>query len=82
MVQFGLGSGIKPKGIFRHFDHPIRKIAAASAIPEMIEQQIQKLVLYRAGRLQLFVRQAGPWLEMSVRDDGQGVSLKAWDSAG
>jgi two-component system LytT family sensor kinase len=28
----------------------------------------------RAGRLQLFVRQAGPWLEMRVRDDGQGVS--------
>jgi hypothetical protein len=30
----------------------------------------------RAGRLQLFVRQAGPWLEMSVRDDGQGVPSK------
>jgi len=30
--------------------------------------------LPRAGRLQLVVRQTGPWLEMSVSDDGQGVS--------
>jgi two-component system sensor histidine kinase LytS len=29
--------------------------------------------LPRAGRLQLVVRQTGPWLEMSVSDDGQGV---------
>jgi two-component system, LytTR family, sensor kinase len=29
--------------------------------------------LSRAGRLQLLVRQTGPWLEMSVSDDGQGV---------
>jgi two-component system sensor histidine kinase LytS len=28
----------------------------------------------RAGRLQLTVRPTGPWLEMSVSDDGQGVS--------
>ncbi len=28
----------------------------------------------RAGRLQLTVRPSGPWLEMSVSDDGQGVS--------
>src|SRR5580693_5826282 len=28
----------------------------------------------QAGRLQLAVRTTGPWLEMSVRDDGQGVS--------
>jgi two-component system LytT family sensor kinase len=28
----------------------------------------------RAGRLQLIVRPAGEWLEMSVRDDGQGVA--------
>ena len=27
----------------------------------------------RAGRLQLAVRPTGPWLEMRVRDDGQGV---------
>jgi two-component system, LytTR family, sensor histidine kinase LytS len=27
----------------------------------------------RAGRLQLAVRATGPWLEMSVSDDGQGV---------
>jgi two-component system sensor histidine kinase LytS len=27
----------------------------------------------RAGRLQLMVRPTGEWLEMSVRDDGQGV---------
>jgi two-component system sensor histidine kinase LytS len=27
----------------------------------------------RAGRLQLVVRPTGPWLEMSVRDDGQGM---------
>jgi len=27
----------------------------------------------RAGRLQLIVRPTGEWLEMSVRDDGQGV---------
>jgi two-component system sensor histidine kinase LytS len=27
----------------------------------------------QAGRLQLTVRPTGPWLEMSVRDDGQGV---------
>jgi two-component system sensor histidine kinase LytS len=27
----------------------------------------------RAGRLQLMVRPTGPWLEMSVSDDGQGV---------
>jgi len=27
----------------------------------------------RAGRLQLAVRPAGPWLEMSVSDDGQGL---------
>jgi two-component system, LytTR family, sensor kinase len=27
----------------------------------------------RAGRLHLVVRVTGPWLEMSVRDDGQGV---------
>ena len=27
----------------------------------------------QAGRLQLVVRPAGPWLEMSVSDDGQGV---------
>ena len=27
----------------------------------------------RAGRLELTVLQSGPWLEMSVRDDGQGV---------
>jgi LytS/YehU family sensor histidine kinase len=29
--------------------------------------------LPRAGRLELVVRQTGPWLEMSVSDDGQGV---------
>ena len=28
----------------------------------------------RAGRLQLIVRPTGEWLEMSVRDDGQGVA--------
>jgi LytS/YehU family sensor histidine kinase len=28
----------------------------------------------RAGRLQLIVRPKGEWLEMSVRDDGQGVA--------
>ena len=28
----------------------------------------------RAGRLQLAIRRTGPWLEMSVSDDGQGVS--------
>jgi len=27
----------------------------------------------QAGRLQLAIRPAGPWLEMSVSDDGQGV---------
>ena len=27
----------------------------------------------RAGRLQLAIRPSGPWLEMSVSDDGQGV---------
>src|SRR5208282_1243279 len=27
-----------------------------------------------AGRLRLVVRLAGPWLEMSVSDDGQGVA--------
>jgi two-component system sensor histidine kinase LytS len=27
----------------------------------------------RAGRLQLAVRPTGPWLELSVHDDGQGV---------
>jgi two-component system LytT family sensor kinase len=30
----------------------------------------------QAGRLQLTVRPTGPWLEMSVRDDGQGVPSK------
>ena len=30
----------------------------------------------RAGRLQLIVRPKGEWLEMSVRDDGQGVPSK------
>jgi two-component system, LytTR family, sensor kinase len=30
----------------------------------------------RAGRLQLVVRPTGEWLEMSVRDDGQGVPSK------
>jgi two-component system, LytTR family, sensor kinase len=30
----------------------------------------------RAGRLQLAVRMAGPWLELSVRDDGQGVAAR------
>ena len=30
----------------------------------------------RAGRLQLIVRPTGQWLEMSVRDDGQGVPSK------
>src|ERR1700674_4497770 len=27
----------------------------------------------RAGRVQLAVRATGPWLEMSISDDGQGV---------
>jgi two-component system sensor histidine kinase LytS len=30
----------------------------------------------RAGRLQIAIRPAGPWLEMSVSDDGQGVPAR------
>ena len=30
----------------------------------------------RAGRLQLAVRTVGPWLELSVSDDGQGVAVR------
>ena len=41
----------------------------------LVENAIQHGLhfLRRAGRLQLAVRPTGPWLEMSVSDDGQGV---------
>jgi two-component system sensor histidine kinase LytS len=41
----------------------------------LVENAIQHGLYFspRAGRLQLGVRPTGPWLEMSVSDDGQGV---------
>ena len=41
----------------------------------LVENAIQHGLHFspRAGRLQLAVRPTGPWLEMSVSDDGQGV---------
>jgi two-component system, LytTR family, sensor kinase len=41
----------------------------------LVENAIQHGLdsLLRAGRLQLVIRATGPWLEMSVIDDGQGV---------
>jgi two-component system, LytTR family, sensor kinase len=46
------------------------------SLQPLVENAVQHGLqsLPRAGRLQLVIRPAGQWLEMSVSDDGQGVS--------